>query len=72
MNESVVHLLQLLYFMAPAYLANMAPPFVRYWKGWNRPPLVSRPLSTPRCIVDALVLLPSPIWGEGTDRAGRR
>ncbi|MGH7276562.1 MAG: CDP-archaeol synthase [Candidatus Rokuibacteriota bacterium] len=29
--------LQLLYFMAPAYVANMAPPFVRYWKGWNRP-----------------------------------
>src|SRR5256885_1188018 len=29
--------LQLVYFMAPAYLANMAPPFVRYWKGWNRP-----------------------------------
>jgi CDP-2,3-bis-(O-geranylgeranyl)-sn-glycerol synthase len=28
---------QLLYFMAPAYVANMAPPFVRYWKGWNRP-----------------------------------
>jgi CDP-2,3-bis-(O-geranylgeranyl)-sn-glycerol synthase len=23
--------------MAPAYAANMAPPFVRYWKGWNRP-----------------------------------
>jgi len=31
------HLVQLLYFMAPAYVANMAPPFVRYWKGWNRP-----------------------------------
>jgi CDP-2,3-bis-(O-geranylgeranyl)-sn-glycerol synthase len=30
-------LIQLLYFMAPAYAANMAPPFVRYWKGWNRP-----------------------------------
>ncbi|HVC17962.1 MAG TPA: CDP-archaeol synthase, partial [Rhodanobacter sp.] len=30
-------LVSLLYFMAPAYLANMAPPFVRYWKGWNRP-----------------------------------
>ncbi|HSE02614.1 MAG TPA: CDP-archaeol synthase [Methylomirabilota bacterium] len=29
--------LQLLYFMAPAYAANMAPPFVRFWKGWNRP-----------------------------------
>jgi CDP-2,3-bis-(O-geranylgeranyl)-sn-glycerol synthase len=28
---------QLLYFMAPPYAANMAPPFVRYWKGWNRP-----------------------------------
>src|SRR5260370_29071140 len=23
--------------MVPAYVANMAPPFVRYWKGWNRP-----------------------------------
>lgn len=31
------YLLPLLYFMAPAYLANMAPPFLRYWKGWNRP-----------------------------------
>jgi CDP-2,3-bis-(O-geranylgeranyl)-sn-glycerol synthase len=30
-------LIQLLYFMAPAYAANMAPPFVRYWRGWNRP-----------------------------------
>ncbi len=29
--------LRLLYFMAPAYAANMAPPFARYWKGWNRP-----------------------------------
>ncbi|MBF6024839.1 CDP-archaeol synthase [Lysobacter niastensis] len=29
--------MSLLYFMAPAYLANMAPPFVRYWRGWNRP-----------------------------------
>jgi CDP-2,3-bis-(O-geranylgeranyl)-sn-glycerol synthase len=31
------HLLDLLYFMAPAYAANMAPPLVRYWPGWNRP-----------------------------------
>lgn len=30
-------LLQLLYFMLPAYLANMAPPFVKFWPGWNRP-----------------------------------
>ena len=23
--------------MVPCYAANMAPPFVRYWHGWNRP-----------------------------------
>ena len=28
---------QLLYLMAPAYFANMAPPFARFWTGWNRP-----------------------------------
>lgn len=37
MTELAARLLHLLYFMAPAYFANMAPPFVRYWKGWNRP-----------------------------------
>ncbi len=31
------HLLPLLYLMLPAYLANMAPPFTRFWRGWNRP-----------------------------------
>ena len=31
------HILQLVYLMLPAYLANMAPPFTRYWPGWNRP-----------------------------------
>lgn len=30
-------LLELLYLMLPCYAANMAPPFVRYWHGWNRP-----------------------------------
>jgi CDP-2,3-bis-(O-geranylgeranyl)-sn-glycerol synthase len=29
--------LYLMYFMAPAYVANMSAPLVRYWKGWNRP-----------------------------------
>lgn len=33
----LAHIGQLLYLMAPAYLANMAPPFVRFWTGWNRP-----------------------------------
>jgi len=31
------HILPLIYLMLPAYLANMAPPFVRFWHGWNRP-----------------------------------
>jgi CDP-2,3-bis-(O-geranylgeranyl)-sn-glycerol synthase len=29
--------LDLLYFMAPAYVGNMSAPLVRYWRGWNRP-----------------------------------
>jgi CDP-2,3-bis-(O-geranylgeranyl)-sn-glycerol synthase len=28
---------ELVYLMLPAYCANMAPPFVKYWRGWNRP-----------------------------------
>ncbi len=28
---------QLFYLMLPVYFANMAPPFVKYWSGWNRP-----------------------------------
>lgn len=39
----VHHFLQLLYFMLPAYAANMAPPFLKYWKGWN-PPIARRSL----------------------------
>jgi CDP-2,3-bis-(O-geranylgeranyl)-sn-glycerol synthase len=31
------HLLALAAFMLPAYAANMAPPLVRFWKGWNPP-----------------------------------
>jgi CDP-2,3-bis-(O-geranylgeranyl)-sn-glycerol synthase len=31
------NIVQLVYLMLPAYMANMTPPFVRYWKGWNRP-----------------------------------
>lgn len=37
MTEITARLLQLAYLMLPAYAANMAPPFVRFWKGWNRP-----------------------------------
>jgi CDP-2,3-bis-(O-geranylgeranyl)-sn-glycerol synthase len=37
MGDSWARLLQLAYFMLPAYCANMVPPFTRYWRGWNRP-----------------------------------
>lgn len=37
-NEgSAVTLLGSLYLMLPAYAANMAAPFARFWSGWNRP-----------------------------------
>lgn len=37
LSTALARAVRLLYFMAPAYVANMAPPFVRYWTGWNRP-----------------------------------
>ena len=40
-HPALFHLLQLLYLMLPIYFANMAPPFVRYWRGWN--PAISAP-----------------------------
>lgn len=45
-------LAQLLYLMAPAYLANMAPPFVRYWRGWN-PPICERWLGGHKTVLGA-------------------
>ena len=33
----MLRIVQLAYFMAPAYLANLAPPFAKYWARWNRP-----------------------------------
>jgi CDP-2,3-bis-(O-geranylgeranyl)-sn-glycerol synthase len=46
----VLRAIQLLYFMAPAYTANMLPPFVRYWRGWNAP-LSRRWLGTHKTVV---------------------
>lgn len=43
-------LLQLGYFMLPAYVANMTPPFVRYWKGWN-PPIAPRLLGAHKTVL---------------------
>jgi CDP-2,3-bis-(O-geranylgeranyl)-sn-glycerol synthase len=31
----MLRLAQLFYLMLPVYFANMAPPFVKYWSGWN-------------------------------------
>src|SRR5450759_1129416 len=33
----MLRVFDLLYLMLSAYIANMAPPFVKYWRGWNRP-----------------------------------
>jgi len=44
------HVLQLLYFMVPAYAANMTPPFVKYWKGWN-PPIARRQLGDHKTVL---------------------
>lgn len=33
----MLRIAQLIYLMLPVYFANMAPPFVKYWSGWNRP-----------------------------------
>jgi CDP-2,3-bis-(O-geranylgeranyl)-sn-glycerol synthase len=37
MSFDLERLLELVYLVLPAYCANMAPPFVKYWRGWNRP-----------------------------------
>jgi CDP-2,3-bis-(O-geranylgeranyl)-sn-glycerol synthase len=44
---------QLLYLMAPAYLANMTPPFTRFWTGWNRP-ISERWLGSHKTVVGAV------------------
>lgn len=36
-NADIYRFVEMAYLMLPAYLANMAPPFVKYWRGWNRP-----------------------------------
>jgi CDP-2,3-bis-(O-geranylgeranyl)-sn-glycerol synthase len=43
----------LVYFMLPAYAANMAPPFTRFWHGWN-PPLSRRWLGGHKTLLGCL------------------
>jgi CDP-2,3-bis-(O-geranylgeranyl)-sn-glycerol synthase len=47
-------LVDLVAFLAPAYAANMAPPFVRFWKGWN-PPLHRRWLGAHKTVLGVAV-----------------
>jgi CDP-2,3-bis-(O-geranylgeranyl)-sn-glycerol synthase len=49
-QAAVDRLAQLLYFMLPAYAANMTPPFMRYWKGWN-PPIAPRYLGAHKTVL---------------------
>jgi hypothetical protein len=42
--------LQLVYFMAPAYAANMLPPFGAHWRGWN-PPVSERWLGSHKTVL---------------------
>lgn len=44
---------ELLYLMLPAYLANMTPPFTRFWHGWNAP-VNERWLGSHKTVVGAL------------------
>ena len=47
------HITHLVYLMAPAYVANMAPPFARFWPGWNRP-ISERRLGSHKTVVGAV------------------
>lgn len=49
-SEAVSHILGLLYFMLPAYAANMSAPFARYWRGRN-PPINARLLGGHKTVV---------------------
>jgi len=50
MKRFVLRGIQLVYFMAPAYAANMLPPFVKYWRGWN-PPISRRWLGSHKTVL---------------------
>ena len=44
----------LLYLMLPVYAANMAPPFIRFWRGWN-PPIDRRRLGVHKTVLGFVV-----------------
>lgn len=68
MADLAHRLLELLYLMAPAYLANMAPPFVRYWKGWNRP-IHARTLGDHKTVVGYALGVLTAVMATGVQAA---
>jgi CDP-2,3-bis-(O-geranylgeranyl)-sn-glycerol synthase len=56
--------LQLVYFMLPAYAANMAPPFLKFWTGWN-PPLSVRALGAHKTVLGVAAGLAAAILIAG-------
>lgn len=47
---TIQRLVDLLYLMLPVYVANMAPPFVKFWHGWN-PPISLHRLGSHKTVV---------------------
>jgi CDP-2,3-bis-(O-geranylgeranyl)-sn-glycerol synthase len=50
LSHVALRIAQLMYFMAPAYVANMVPPFLKYWRGWN-PPINRRWLGSHKTVL---------------------
>lgn len=50
MSPTPGSLFDLLLLMLPAYLANMSPPFLRFWRGWN-PPISARLLGEHKTVL---------------------
>lgn len=44
------HVAEIVWLMFPAYAANMAPPFAKYWRGWNAP-INARHLGTHKTVI---------------------
>lgn len=68
MHHLAERILELLYFMAPAYAANMAPAFVRFWKGWNAP-IHARLLGSHKTVVGFAVGVVAGVLTAGAQAA---
>lgn len=68
LRETMHGFAELVFLMLPAYFANMAPPFVRFWPGWNRP-ISARWLGNHKTVVGfALGVATGALSGYGLSR----